>query len=110
MVAQGNGRVIHGDRLEPSNPNYRELAEMIGEQFLVDCELHGRMTGDLQFPVPKEMEGHFLRWRNVLLRHRKGDYRNSPSEWASIKVVAQFVFDRYCRLRGQPVRELVWSE
>lgn len=60
--------------------------------------------------MPKEMLQHFARWRGMVLRHRKGDFRNSPSEWASTKEVAQFVFDWHCRLRGQPLKELVWSE
>ena len=110
MVAQGNGQVIHGDVLKPSNPNYKGLTEAIGNQFLTVCELYGRNTGGQPFPVPKEMEVHFHRWREMVLRHRKGDFRNSPSEWASMKVVAQYVFDWHCKLRGQLLQCLVWGD
>jgi len=110
VTHRGNGQVIHGDVLKPSNPNYRGLAEKIGELFLTVCELYGRATGGEPFPVPKEMEAHFLRWRQMLLRHRKGDFRNSPSEWASVKEVAQFVFDWHCHLRGQSLKVLSWSD
>ena len=109
VTHRGNGRTIHGDVLKPSDPNYRGLAEEIGERFLVVCELYGRANAGELFPVPKEMEPHFLRWRAMVLRHRKGDFRNSPSEWSSVKEVAQFVFDWHCRLRGQPQKELTWS-
>ena len=110
VTHQGNGKAVHGDMLKPSNPNYKDLAEEVGQQFLTVCELYGRENGGKPFPVPKTLEGHFLRWRQMLLRHRKGDFRNSPSEWASTKEVAQFVFEWHCRLRGQPVKVLVWSE
>jgi len=109
MTHRGNGKAIHGDMLKPSSPNYRGLAEEVAQQFLTVCELYGRNSGGA-FPVPKEMLQHFARWRGMVLRHRKGDFRNSPSEWASTKEVAQFVFDWHCRLRGQPLKELVWSE
>jgi len=110
MVCQRNGQVIHGDVLKPSNPNYKRLTEEIGHQFLTVCELYGRNTGGQPFPVSKEMEAHFLRWREMVVRHRKGDFRNSPSEWASMKVVAQYVFDWHCQLRGQPLKTLVWGD
>ena len=110
MVTQKNGQMIHRDMLKPSSSNYKGLLEEIGSQFLVVCELYGRKTGKPRFPVPKDMEGHFLRWRQMLVRHRKGDFRNSPSEWASVKEVAQFVFNWHCWLRGQPVKELVWGD
>lgn len=109
MVSQGNKQVIHGDVLKPSNPNYKGLTEEIGQQFLTVCELYGRNMGGQPFPVSKEMEAHFLRWREMVVRHRKGDFRNSPSEWASMKVVAQYVFDWHCKLRGQPSKALVWG-
>jgi len=110
MVAHGNGQTIHGDMLKPSNPHYKGLLEEIGEQFLTVCELHGRQTGKPQFSVPKNMEQHFMRWRQMLLRHRKGDFRNSPSEWASVKEVAEYVYRWHCKLRGQPVKEMAWSD
>ena len=109
MVVQGNGQVIHGDALKPSNPNFRELGEEVGQQFLTVCELYGRKSGGRPFPVPREMEVHFNRWRQMVVRHRKGDFRNSPSEWEAMKVVAQYVFDWHCKLRGQPSKALVWG-
>ena len=110
MVHQGNGRAIHGDALKPCNPNFKTLPEEIGEQFLTVCELYGRKIGGQPFPVSAYMVPHFARWRQVVIRYRKGDFRISSSEWASIKEVAQFVFDWHNRLRGQLLKVLVWSE
>ena len=107
-MSKSNGKAIHGDMLRPSNPAYAGLPQEVEKQFLTVCELQGR-TGQ-QFRIPGRMKKHFLRWRAVLIRHRKGDFRNSASEWASLKEVAQFVFDQHCRLRGQPNKTLVWNE
>ena len=110
MTHRRNGKPIHGDKLGPSDPDYRGLTEEVEQQFLTVCELWGRNTNGAPFAIPKEMQQHFIRWRVLLLRHRKGDFRNSPSEWASTKEVAQFVFDWHCRLRGQQLKQLQWVD
>ena len=110
MVYQGNGRVIHRDKLKLCNPNFRTLPEDVGEQFQTVCELYSRKSGGQSFPIPMDIVPHFIRWKQVVVRYRKGDFRISPSEWASMKEVAQFVFDWHCRLRGQPLKNFVWDE
>jgi len=109
MVHRGNGRVIHGDVLKPCNPNFKNLPEEIGEQLDTVCKLHDRKSGGQPLPVSVDMRPHFDRWRQVVDRYRKGDYRISSSEWASVKEVAQLAFDWHCRLRGQPLKVLVWG-
>ena len=110
MSHRSNGKPIHAETLKPSTPDCRELSKELESRFLIVCELHGRISGGRPLPIPKDMQQHFVRWRQVVVRHRNGDFRNSVSEWQSMKEVAQFVLDWGCKLRGQPQQKLVWSE
>lgn len=110
MTYKGNGKAVHGDMLKPCSEDYKDLPLAIEVQFLTVCELWGRQSGGKPFLIPREMKPHFLRWREAAVRCKKGDFRISASEWSSVKEVAQFVFDWHCRLRGQPLKNLVWSE
>ena len=51
-----------------------------------------------------------LRWRQMAVRHRKGDFRNSDAEYESIKTIAQWTVDVNCQIRNQPAKKIVWKE
>jgi len=106
----GRAKIIHTDRFVPSSLDCRALAVAIEERFLIVCELYGRQSGGEDMPIPKWMEAHLVRWRMVVVRHRKGDHRHTESEWQSMKEMAQFTVDVICRLRGQEPKRLVWAE
>jgi len=110
MSHRGNGKPIHAEMLKPSTPDCMALAREMEKRFLIVCELYGRISEGRPLPIPEGMQVHLVRWRQVVTRHRRGDFRNSVSEWKSMKEVAQFILDWGCRLRGQPQQKLIWSE
>jgi len=79
-------------------------------RFLAICELYGRAFGGQPLQIPKDLEPHFIRWRQVTVRHRGGDIRNTESEWKSMKLIAQWIIDVNCKLRGQRPKKLIWTE
>ena len=111
-MSKGNGRArtVHTDRLAPSSREVLELLAALEPRFLTVHELYGRMTGGEPLSISSWMQQHFVRWRTVVVRHRRGDPRNTSSEWQSMKEVAQWSLDEHCRLRGQGSKRLIWTE
>ena len=105
-----NGKPRHFDRMEPSSPDVVALAEAMEPRFLNVCELQGRESGGGDVQVPQDLEVHFIKWREVLVRHRSGDRRNTPSEYESLKLVAQWTVSEKCRLCKQPDKILQWPD
>jgi hypothetical protein len=107
----GKSKNIHSDNLKPSSEDVRALAESIEPRFVQVCETYGRKWGDGQVPrIDAEMQKHFERWRQVVVRHRQGDYRHSLSEYKSMKAVAQWTVDENCKLCRQPSKLIEWSD
>lgn len=105
-----NGKPQHFDTLELSTKDCIQLAREIEPRFLTVCELYGRKWGGQTPPISKEMEKHFMRWRQVVIRHRNGDMRNTLSEWQSMKEVAQWTVDLNCKLCGQEPKTVEWAD
>jgi hypothetical protein len=112
LMSKNNGihKKIHVDNLKPSSQDCIALAEAIEPRFLTIVELYGKKWGGQLIPIPKEIQGHITRWRQMLLRHRKRDFRNSLSEWQSTKQFAQWTVDRNCELRGQEPKKVDFGE
>jgi hypothetical protein len=109
-MTKRNGKPQHFDRLEDSSEDIKALAESIEPRFLQVCELYGRKWGGLNIPIPKEMQKNVERWRQAVVRHRSGDFRNSLSEYQSMKAVAQWTVTENCKLCGQPEKTIEWPD
>lgn len=99
----------HSDLLKKSDADAVALAEAVEERFLTVCRTYIRIWGS-EIKMPVSLKQDLLRWRTMRLRHKKGDFRNSDSELASTKAVAQWTVDVNAGLRGQPVQTLQWKE
>lgn len=96
------------DPLLSSTPDMIALAEAVESRFLKLCEgwLHKR--GE-KLPISKLVHRDLFRWRQMRVRHRQGDNRNTQSELKSTKAIAQWTVTMNCELRGQPDKQLVWA-
>ncbi len=96
------------DPLCASTPDTIALAEAVESRFLTLCEgwLHKR---GVKISVPKSIDGDLLRWRQMCVRHKKGDRRNTVSEINSTKAIAQWTVTMNCELRGQPDKQMSWT-
>lgn len=95
----------HGSMLKTSDPDTVALGDAVELRFL---ELfHGwlRVNG-VELPIPESLNQDMLRWREMRVRHRMGDFRNSEAELKSTKAVAQWTLDMNCTLRNQPRKVL----
>lgn len=96
-------------KLLPSNPDTIALGIAVEEKFLELCHLHIRMKGT-EINIPASMDKDMLRWRQMRIRHKSGDYRNSDAELKSLKSIAQWTVAENCTLRGQPITSVKWKD
>lgn len=99
----------HGDMLIPSNLDKRTLPMEIQPRFLDLCDLFYRLRG-IELTPPAELVHDLVRWREVVLRHRAGDYRHKPSEWESTKAVAEWTAVLNAELRNQDKPVIEWRD
>lgn len=90
----------HGQMLKPSEQDTVALAMAVDDRFLDLCEAWVRIKG-VEMPVPESLNQDMLRWREMRVRHKQGDFRNTDSELKSTKAVAQWTLDMNADLRGQ---------
>ena len=96
------------DRLLPSTPDTISLSEAVTERFISVFEFHRQLKG-FDLAVPESIELDLVKWRMMVGRHRKGDFRNLESELIALKEVAQWTVEQNCILRGQPIKKVVFQ-
>ena len=94
--------------LRPSTPDDFELASAVEDRFLVICQTHLRMHGE-ELDIPMSLAADFKRWREMRVRHKSGDLRNTEAELKSVQTVAQWVLDKNSELRGQEKKVIQWK-
>lgn len=95
----------HSNALKPSCEGVMKMVQALDPRFLGLCKFHMKTVGS-PLNVPKTLEGDFLRWRKVAIRHQQGDFRNSEAEWQSMCEIAQWTLDVNCQLRNQEPKQL----
>lgn len=95
--------------LKPSTHDMVALAEAVATR-LADCiELHTQTTG-----MPPRFDTSFQKdvvaWSTMHTRHCGGDFRNTESEKAATRVVAQWTLDTNAVLRGQTPQQMKWKD
>ncbi len=96
-------------KLLPSSPDTIALGIAVEEKFLDLCHTHIQMKGT-EINIHASMDKDMLRWREMRVRHKSGDYRNSDAELKSLKSIAQWTVDENCTLRGQPITSVKWKD
>lgn len=106
-MTRRNGR-IHTDVLVPSSADAIAMAQAVEERFLELCRAYLGYRGQ-ELPIPKSLDKDFLRWREMRVRHKRGDFRHTDRELNSLRTIAQWTLDVNSGLRGQPLKKLEWS-
>lgn len=100
--------IIHTDVLRPSSMDEILLAEAVESRFLTLCNAYFNIRGVCLVP-PDDLNADMYRWRQMRIRHRKGDLRNTVDELKSTQRVAQWTVDVNNVLRNQPSSVVEWS-
>lgn len=90
----------HLNKLKDSRAETVRLCFEVQRQFLELLEAHVRIKGIQIFP-PKDLDADMVRWRQMAVRFRKGDYRNTEAELHSLESIAQWNYEENCKLRNQ---------
>lgn len=93
--------------LQPSTPDLVNLHVAVEQRFLQLTQEFESKKGERLIPPPS-LNSAMIRWRQLAVRFKKGDFRNTESEELSLKEIAQWTVDENCLLRGQPKKKVVW--
>ena len=108
-MTRRNGKPRHTDKLVPSSMDNVDLGIAIDQRFLILCDKYERKTGNLLF-FPESMNQDVMRWRQLRVRHKQGDYRHTEAELRSMQTVAQWTLDVHNQVCGQSVKKpLQWG-
>ena len=107
-MAKNNGSVIHTNILRPSRVDEIELCVAVEERFLTLCRFHLQVRGIALVPPP-ELNKDMLLWRQMRVRHKKRDYRNTRDETLSTRRVADWTLKVNCQLRNQEYKPIDWA-
>ena len=108
MKIRKNGSFSGPDVLNSSDQDTIALAMSIETRFLDLCGAYFRIRG-VQLKIPPVMKSAFLKWREMLLRHGSGDFRNTKSELIATREVANWTHRANCILRNQDYYPIQWK-
>jgi len=93
------------DRLVPSNEGHLSFPIAVQHMFLELSALYERdRSANLRFP--DSMKVDVDRWRELVMRHNKGDYQHTEMEWKSVLAVGQWILNVKAELAGEPPSNL----
>lgn len=104
-----NVRKIHNNKLQPSGADIISLGEAVHERFLGLCETYSRVK-KVELIPPKYLDKDMILWRTMMVRHYKGDFRNTEDEHKAIKRIAEWTLKENCTLKGQEYVPLEWGD
>lgn len=107
-MSNGNHRQFT-EVLLPSNPDEICLAEKVEENYLELSAAYQRIKGELLI-FPRYIDRDVMRWRQMRVRHKAGDYRHTESELKAVKAVAQWTVDVQMTIRNQPAKTVEWKD
>lgn len=102
-------KLIHLNKLEPSKRDTIELCMAVEQRFKDLIDSHMRIKKFMLIP-PSELDSDMKRWREMAVRFKSGDYRNTDGELLALRSIAQWTVDQNCLLRNQPIKKLVWVD
>jgi len=101
-----NGRP---DILKKSDPDLIALSLSVETRFKDLLGSYLRIRGVELIP-PKSLDQDMLRWREMAVRHRNGDLRNTDAEKKSVRAIAEWTIRVNCELRNQSPKVIVWKD
>ena len=106
---KSNGKIVHRNVLKPSDEDLVKLGQAVETNFKDVMDTHVRLMGFGLIPQ-SEIQNDMLLWREMVMRHNKGDRRHTDSEKRATRQVAQWTLDVNCWLRNQEPKKLVWKD
>ena len=106
-MSKSNGH-IHYNILSPSSVDTVKLSLAVDSRFRDLFDAYLRIRG-VMLSMPRELDKDMLRWREMFIRHRKGDYRNTHSELRSLRTIAQWTVDVNRSIRNQKPMKVIWD-
>jgi len=109
-MSKDNGQAIHTGRLLPSNPDYIALCQAVEEKFKLLFNTYYNMIGE-PLSVPVSLNDDMIRWRQMAVRHNRGDFRNSDAEIKSLRNIAEWTLVVNAKLHNQEKpNTMVWRD
>ena len=103
----GSNGQIHFNVLRPSTPDAIALATALEERFVDLCGSYLRIKGSQLIPPPS-LDNDMLRWRQMRVRHKKGDFRNSDAELLSVRTICEWTLRVNAEIRNQKSVAVDW--
>lgn len=100
---------IHTNVLKLSHADVVTLGSAVEDRFIEVLDLHLRVKKVAIVP-PKELDADMRRWREMRIRHKKGDYRNTSDEFKSTTRIADWTLRLKCDLCGKVYVPQQWVE
>ena len=92
---------IHLNMLVPSYPNTVMTGIEVESRFIDVCGMYRRVR-DVDLVPPSELDNDMKRWREMRVRHKKGDYRHRESEIFAQESIMKWILDTKLELVKQP--------
>src|ERR1017187_1591508 len=108
--SNSNGKP-HGvlNTMEYSTRDTIMLAEAVEQRFIAVGDDYLGKRGIALAP-PESLNKAMLLWRQMRIRHRRGDMRNTRDELIATREIAQWTMTVQCALRNQPQQDIVWKD
>jgi len=103
--------VLHSgvDNLVPSVDDTFALGLAVEMRFTELCGAYLRIKG-VKLKLPPHLKAAALKWREMVLRHRRGDRRNTRSELVATIEIANWTLKTNCFLRNQDYSPITWRD
>jgi len=98
---------INFNLLRQSSLDTVELGRAVEDKFLDLMATYLRIKGEC-LAVPASLNPDMLRWREMRVRHKRGQLENTEAELKSVQTIAQWTVDVNMALRGQPTKRIQW--
>ena len=102
----GRGR-IYFNKLAPSVPDTVALSQAVEDRYVELCGTHRRVRGG-ELVLPAGLDADVIRWRQMQVRFKGGDFRNTEAELRSVRAVAEWTVAVNAEVRNQEPQKIAW--
>lgn len=109
MIRRNEKSHRHINILVPSRQDDMMLCAAVQSRFLELCASYVRIRG-MELIPPSSLDADIMRWRQMAVRFRQGDFRRTEAEMKSLKTIAQWTVSENNKLRNQSDEVVKWKE
>jgi hypothetical protein len=99
-----NHRPVHTNVLVPSPMEAVRLGREVEQRFVRLLADWLRVRGERLVPPPN-LDNDMLRWRQMRVRHKEGDFRHTEAELRSMEAIAQWCYAKQCEWTGTEYKD-----